>query len=108
MPCTPCHDASTSTNPSCLGEFSMSQRSFLRPASLWPSLWIVALAGVYPTATAEDTVRIEKKGDTNVFSLGQNELAVYQTSPKYQKPFFAPDRFAGGTIVPRSLEDAKD
>src|ERR1700752_2836089 len=108
MPCTPCHDASTSTNPSCLGEFSMSQRSFLRPASLWPSLWIVALAGVYPTATAEDTVRIEKKGDTIVVSLGGSEWAFYQTSRRYQKPFSSPVRSPGGTIVTRSLEDAKD
>jgi hypothetical protein len=66
-----------------------------------------SLAATEDTA-AEDTVRIEKKGDTVVVSLGGSELAAYQTSPKYQKPFFSPVRSAGGAIVTRSLEDAKD
>ncbi len=61
-----------------------------------------------PALAADGTVRLEKKADNVVVTLEGSELAVYQTSQKYQKPFFSPVRSAGGTIVTRSLEGAKD
>jgi len=66
----------------------------------------VGVAGL--AAAAKGTVRLEKKGDTVLVSLDGSELAVYQTSQKYPKPFFSPVRSEGDTIVTRSLEGAKD
>jgi hypothetical protein len=57
---------------------------------------------------AADMVRLERKADTVVVTLGGSELAVYQTSQQYPKPFFSPVRSEGGTIVTRSLEKPKD
>jgi hypothetical protein len=69
---------------------------------------LLGTAALAQGAAADGTVRLEKKGDTVQVTLAGAEMAVYQTSQKYQKPFFSPVRSAGGTIVTRSLEEAKD
>jgi len=78
----------------------------IRRAAMCVLFLFVALAR--PVRAAEGPVRLEKKGDTVVVTLAGQELAVYQTSAKFNKPFFSPVRSAGGTIVTRSLETGKD
>jgi Family of unknown function (DUF6807) len=85
----------------------MSRTHHLSVSSICGAAFVAA-ALAYPAAAADGKVRLEKKGDTVVVSLDGSELAVYQTGPKYQKPFFSPVRSEGGTIVTRSLEKPID
>ncbi len=70
--------------------------------------WFLALTAGSAATAADGVVRLEKKGDTVAVTLDGDELAIYQTSPTYQKPFFSPVRSAGGTVVTRSLEKPAD
>lgn len=70
---------------------------------------VLVIASTLSSArSGEPTVRLERKGDTIEVTLAGKELAVYQTSKSFPKPFFSPVRSEGGVVVTRSLEKPKD
>jgi hypothetical protein len=84
----------------------MPQRKLLRSVRF--SLLVVFVSALGTARAGEPAVRLEREGDTVEVTLNGKELAIYQTSKNFPKPFFSPVRSEGGTIVTRSLEKPKD
>jgi len=59
-------------------------------------------------SAADPVVNLTKKADTVTVTVGNEPLAVYNTSGKLPKPFFLPVRAPGGIVVTRSLEHQED
>ncbi|MFN0052953.1 MAG: PmoA family protein [Planctomycetales bacterium] len=57
---------------------------------------------------AADTVKLEKKDDQIVVTIGGKEFTTYRTAKSQKKPFFFPVLAADGANVARGLENPED
>lgn len=69
---------------------------------------VLALTTGSVLSAAGPLVKLARGTDSINVTIGNEPLAVYNTSAKLPKPFFLPVRAPGGTIVTRSLEHQED
>jgi hypothetical protein len=69
------------------------------------ALFALSLSSV---AAAADTVKLEKKPDGVVVTIGGKEFTTYNTAKSQMKPYFWPVLAADGVNITRSLEKPED